>query len=101
MTATGLTTNDVENTGFKDGSLSPISSIVMGAASTVPDESLAARLGFIGLMIGLLVCAVLMFLWFLRQPEFFLGKTLPRRSPEVAPRVPEWATPAPSPELES
>ena len=74
MLTTGQASNDVENPGFKDGSLSPISSIVMGAASTVPDESFAARLGFIGLMIGLLVGVVRIFLWFLRQPEFFLGK---------------------------
>jgi amino acid transporter len=34
-------------------------------------------------VIGLLIGAVLMFLWFLRQPEFFQGKTLPRRSDDL------------------
>ncbi len=34
-------------------------------------------------VIGLLIGAALMFLWFLRQPEFFQGKTLPRRSDDL------------------
>ena len=34
-------------------------------------------------VLGLLIGAVLMFLWFLRQPEFFRGKTLPRRSDDL------------------
>ncbi len=47
---------------------------------------------------GLLLGAVLMFLWFLRQPEFFQGKTLPRRSDDLvlAPgegRIPTFGLP--------
>ncbi len=34
-------------------------------------------------VIGLLLGAVLMFAWFLRQPEFFQGKTLARRSDDL------------------
>lgn len=49
-------------------------------------------------VIGLLLGGVLMFIWFLRQPEFFRGKTLPRRSDDLvlAPglgRVPTFGLP--------
>ncbi len=49
-------------------------------------------------VIGLLIGAVLMFIWFLRQPEFFRGQTLPRRSDDLvmAPgsgRVPTFGLP--------
>ena len=49
-------------------------------------------------VIGLLIGAVLMFIWFLRQPEFFQGKTLPRRSDDLvlAPgegRIPTFGLP--------
>lgn len=49
-------------------------------------------------VIGLLLGAVLMFFWFLRQPEFFQGKTLPRRSDDLvmAPgegRIPRFGLP--------
>ncbi len=47
---------------------------------------------------GLLIGAVLMVIWFLRQPEFFQGKTLPRRSDDLvlAPgdgRIPTFGLP--------
>ena len=49
-------------------------------------------------VLGLLIGAVLRFLWFLRQPEFFQGKTLPRRSDDfvLSPgegRVPTFGLP--------
>jgi amino acid transporter len=49
-------------------------------------------------VIGLLLGAVLMFFWFLRQPEFFQGKTLPRRSDDFVlasdeGRVPRFGLP--------
>jgi amino acid transporter len=49
-------------------------------------------------VIGLLIGAVLMLIWFTRQPEFFQGKTLPRRSDDLvlAPgdgRIPTFGLP--------
>ncbi|MCU1514619.1 MAG: amino acid transporter [Microbacteriaceae bacterium] len=49
-------------------------------------------------VIGLLIGAVLMGIWFMRQPEFFQGKTLPRRSDDfvLAPgagRIPTFGLP--------
>jgi amino acid transporter len=49
-----------------------------GAGKNVTIFGLGAT-GVVGIM-GLLLGAVLMGLWFLRQPEFFQGKTLQRRS---------------------
>ena len=53
-----------------------------------------AAVGVVGLLIG----PVLRFLWDQRQPEFFQGKTLPRRSEDLVPspgegRVPTFALP--------
>jgi hypothetical protein len=53
--------------------------------------------GVVGLA-GLLIGVVLMIIWFTRQPEFFQGKTLPRRSDDLvlAPgdgRIPTFGLP--------
>ena len=70
--------------------------LVDGKGNNVTIFGLGAT-AVVGVM-GLLLGAVLMFFWFLRQPEFFQGKTLTRRSDDLvmAPgegRIPTFGLP--------
>src|ERR1017187_4499662 len=56
MTVTGREIEPAEQSvdkGLKSGALGLLSSVVMGVASTAPAYSLAATLGFIGLVAGI------------------------------------------------